>query len=173
MGVHFTVTVDHDIRDTALASVRERFRPLNPFFDELSTAEFPPDRWRDLTEPGSESAKLFYTPGGFSLSIGTSALRMHHCTKFELFTQEPTVRAQLRHFSKELALLFGKHVALYTPCEGVGDTVAGWVIDDLTLSDMELRLRTECEPAATFEELAARSLPDLRYYIDVFFRESE
>jgi hypothetical protein len=32
MGVHFTVTVDHDIGDTQLPVVRDRFASLQPMF---------------------------------------------------------------------------------------------------------------------------------------------
>jgi hypothetical protein len=169
MGVHFTVTVDHDLRDTSLDAVRERFQALQPYFDALSDQSLAEDtRWRDVSEPGTAPPNLFYTPGRFSLHIGPAALLMHHCTRFTTFIEVSADRKQLRLFSRKLAGLFGRRRALYAPCEGIGDHIADWVSDGLPLAEMEAKLRQRSRPPACIEELADRSWPDLRYYIDEF-----
>jgi len=169
MGVHFTVTVDHDIHDTSLDAVRDRFASLQPMFDELSDKTRPePGTWRDISEPGSPQPYLFYTPGGFSLQIGSTALRMHHFTRFSTFIDTAARRDLLRQFSQQLAQLFGRRRVLYAPCEGIGDEIADWLTDGFSVADMESRLRERSSPPTAIEELASRSLPELRYYIDEF-----
>jgi hypothetical protein len=169
MGVHFTVTVDHDVRDTSLDAVRNRFAPLQPILDELSDKSLPEHAtWRDVSEPGSAGPYLFYIPGGFTLQIGPAVMRLHHFTRFSTFIETAARRDLLRRFSRQLAHLFGQHRALYAPCEGVGDEIADWLTDGFSLADMEARLRQRSSPPATIAELAGRSLPELRYYIDEF-----
>src|SRR5690242_3682748 len=107
MGVHFTVTVDHDIRDTSLNTVRARFLPLQTILDELSDKGLPEHTaWRDISQSESARPYLFYTPGGFSLQIGPAVLRMHHYTHFSTFTETAARRDLLRRFSRQLARLF-------------------------------------------------------------------
>lgn len=169
MGVRFTVTVDHDILDTSLDAVRGRFISLQPAFDELSgKAQQEPEAWRDVSEPGSARPYLFYTHGGFTLQIGPAALRMHHFTLFSTFVETTAQRDLLRRFSQQLARAFGQHRVLYAPSEGIGDEIADWLTDGFSLAHMEARLRERSNPPATIEELASRSLPELRYYVDEF-----
>jgi len=169
MGIHFTVTVDHTFRDTSLDAVRNRFKPLQPILDELSDKSLPEhSMWRDVSEPGSTRPYLFYTPGGFTLQMGPAVMRLHHFTRFSTFIEAAALRDLLRRFSKQLAQLFGQHRALYAPCEGIGDEIVDWLADGLSLADIETRLRLRSSPPATIAELAGRSLPELRYYIDEF-----
>jgi len=169
MGNHFTVTVDHDIRDTSLHTVSSHFAPLKPMFDELSDKlQLEQIPWRDASEPGSPRPYYFITPGGFSLQIGAAALRMHLFTRFSAFIETPSRRDALRRFSWQLARVCGQHRVLYAPCEGIGDEIVDWLMDGASLSDMEAQLRRRSLPPTTIAELADRSLPELRYYVDDF-----
>jgi hypothetical protein len=169
MGVHFTVTVDHDIHDTSLESVRDRFASLQPMFLEISVrSQQKPDSWRDITEPGRPHPDHFYAPAGFSVLIGPAALRFHHSTRFSTFIDSAAERDLMRQFSRQLAQIFGHYRALYAPCEDIGDEIADWLTDGLSLADIESRLRGRSSPPVTIEALAKRSLPELRYYIEEF-----
>jgi hypothetical protein len=169
MGVHFKVLVDHNIRDTSLDAVRARFAPLMPIFEELrDRTEQEPAVWKEVSESGSVHPYLFYTPGGFTLNIGSAALALHHFTRFSTFIEAGTSQDLLRRFSRQLAQLFGQHRALYFPCEGVGDEITDWMTDGLSLEVIEAHLRQRGNPPATFAELESRSFPGPRYYIDEF-----
>jgi hypothetical protein len=167
MGVHFTVTVDHDIQDTSLDAVRRRFASLNPVFGEISSrSQQESHSWRDVTEPGRSRPDHFGAPAGFSVLIGPSALRFHHGTRFSAFIGCAAERDQMRRFAWRLAHIFGQHRILYAPCEGVGDEIADWIANGLSLADMEARLRQRSRPPKTIDELSGRVPPELRYYID-------
>ncbi|HVA51825.1 MAG TPA: hypothetical protein VNH11_36120 [Pirellulales bacterium] len=169
MGVHFTVTADHDLRDTSLDAVRGCFTPLEPLFLEISTRrQAGPDRWQNVTEPGNAQPNHFYAPAGFSVFIGPAALTFHHGTRFEMFIEAASERELLRRFSRHLASLFGQQRALYAPCEGAGDVIRDLVIDGCSLAEIEARLHERSSPPTTIEELADRSWPELRYYFDEF-----
>jgi hypothetical protein len=169
MGVHFTVTVDHDIRDNSLDAIRRRFSPLEPHFVEIASVfKVESERWRDVTVPGRPLPDHFYAPAGFSVQIGRAALRFHHCMRFSAFVKTSPEQDILRRFSRQLAFLFGQHKVLYAPCEGIGDEIADWMADDLSLADIESRLRKRSNPPTMIEELARRSLPELCYFIDEF-----
>lgn len=169
MGVHFTVTVDHDIHDTSLKSIRSRFSSLQPIFNEISsTFQEQPDRWQDVTEPGWSPPDHFYAPAGFSLQVGSAALRFHHCTRFSAFIDDLAARELMRRFSKQLAYTFGQKRALYAPCEGIGDDISIWLTDGLSLSHIEARLQERATPSVSIEALAKCSGRDSRYYIDKF-----
>jgi len=169
MGVHFTVTVDHDIHDTRLDAVRGHFASLQPMFAQIS-ARSPQEsgEWRDVTEPGRSRPDHFYAPAGFSVLIGPAALRFHHGTRFSTFIDAVAERDSLREFSRLLTRIFGQHRVLYAPCQGIGDEIADWLTEGLSLTEMEARLGSRSSPPATIAELASRSLPELRYYIDDF-----
>jgi hypothetical protein len=169
MGVHFTVTVDHDIRDTHLDAVRSRFASLQPMFAQISASSKQElGEWRDVTEPGSSRPDHFHTPAGFSVLIGSAALTFHHGTRFSTFINDVAKRDSMRRFSRHVARIFAQDRVLYAPCEGIGDVIADWRMEGLSLADMEARLRKRSRPPATISELARRSLPELRYYIDEF-----
>ena len=74
MGVHFTVTANHDLKETELEAIRSRFTPLSPLLATLA-AQTEPVQWRDASEAGSARPYLFYAPGGFTLNVGPKALR--------------------------------------------------------------------------------------------------
>src|SRR5262245_42928994 len=71
MGVHFTVTVNHDFTDTQLPLVRDRFASLQPRVAEISLrSQQALGEWRDVTEPGRPRPDHFYAPAGFPCSSG-------------------------------------------------------------------------------------------------------
>lgn len=169
MGVHFTVTVDHNLGDTSLDAVCGHFAPLEPAFLEIS-ARWPigQNRWLDITEPGSAQPNLFYAPAGFSVQIGSAALNFHHGIRFEIFIDAARERELLRRFSRQLAHTLGQERALYAPCEGTGDMIRDLITDGCSLAAIEAHLHHRSAPSMTIEELANRSWPELRYYIDHF-----
>lgn len=169
MGVHFTVTVDHDIADTSLDSIRDCFTPLQPIFAEIaSKCRLEPTEWRDVTEKGRPRPDHFRAPSGFSMGIGHRALRFHHCIRFSAFIANSSEREILRRFSRQLALMLGPRHVLYAPCEGIGDTIYDWVTDGLSLTEMIPKLQHLSKPPLSIDELANRSWPELRYFVDEF-----
>lgn len=167
MGVHFTVTVDHDLCDTALDAVRGRFAPLAPLFLELSN-KWPggSSRWQDITEPGNSPPNAFYAPAGFSVFIGPAALTFHHRTRFEMFIESASERELLRRFSRHLGYILHQKQALYAPCEGVGDQIRDLLSDGCSLAKIEALLRERSDPPTTIDGLVGRSWPELRYFVD-------
>jgi hypothetical protein len=169
MGVHFTVTVDHDITDTSLESIRSRFVPLQSIFEEIASKyKLEPSAWQDTTESGRAYPDHFRAPSGFLMEIGHRTLRFHHCIRFSAFIDCTIDREILCRFSRRLARMLGQRRVLYAPCEGVGDTIYDWVTDGLSLTEIIARLQDLSKPPLNIDELANRSLPELRYFVDEF-----
>jgi len=169
MGVHFTVVVDHDLRDTRLEAVRACFQPLQACFDEISAyLDAGAARWQDVSKPGSVRSYHFYAPADSSVMIGAAALKFHHCIRFSAFIEDMAIRDLFRRFSLRLALLFGQRQALYAPCEGIGDEIADWLLEDLSLAAILSRPYQRANPAVTIDALAVCSSPEQRYYVDGF-----
>ena len=166
MGVHFTVTANHDLKETELEAVRSRFAPLSSLLAALA-AQADPVQWRDASEAGSASPYLFYTPGGFTLNVGPKALRFHHRTPFAAFVQSGSAQDLLRRFGSQLAALFLQPSVIYAPCEGVGEEIVLWVDEGLSVNEIVARLHRRAEPPADIGALAGRS-GEGRYYIEEF-----
>jgi hypothetical protein len=166
MGVHFTVTANHDLKETELEAIRTRFAPLSSTLASLA-AQVDPVQWRDASEAGSVRPYLFYTPGGFTLNVGPKALRFHHGTPFSAFVESGVAQQLLRRFSSQLAALFHQPRVIYAPCEGVGEEIDLWVDGGLSVSEIVARLRTRAEPPAEIGALAGRS-GEGRYYAEEF-----
>lgn len=173
MGVHFTVIADHDIRDTSLDSIRGRFAKLNSAFEQVGTELSLEGRlesrgWKDMTEPGSQYPDHYSAPAGFSVLIGRSALKFHHNTRFSVFAEHGVAQTSLRRFSRDLVGLFRNRAALYAPCEGIGDDIAEWITDGLSLAEIEARLRMKGAPAESLVDLGNRRAAVSRCFIDTF-----
>jgi hypothetical protein len=169
MGVHFTVTVDHDITDTSLDAMRRRFTSLGPIFAEISSKyQLALTEWEDSTEKGRPSPDHFRAPSGFSLGIGHRSLRLHHFIRFSAFIDNSSEREILCRFSRQLARTLGQSRVLYAPCEGIGDTIYDWVTDGLSLIEIIPKLQHLSKRPLSIDELASRSLPELPYFVDEF-----
>jgi hypothetical protein len=176
MGAHFTVTVDKGQCDTELNALRYQFQPLEESLCEIAahwTSIFPHigpplEPWRDATELGRTPSDLFYMPGGFTLSCGSSAFRLHHVSRIDAFISDHTTRVLLRNFSRRLCSVLATNFALYSPCEGVGDEIAAAVSEGLSVGDIERRFRQLGDPPSPISQLGSMAWPRRRYHIDRF-----